>query len=145
MKRGPDEKDELLMSRLAEDSRMPLKTLAGEVGLSTSATQERIARLRRDGLILGFTIRRARKESHVSAHMWITTEAQTCAQLAPNLRNIPEIEFADSVSGTTDLAMRLSASSTDRIQQIRDTIAAMEGVTDVQTAVVLERRIDRTV
>ncbi|WP_163579727.1 Lrp/AsnC family transcriptional regulator, partial [Klebsiella pneumoniae] len=45
-----DEKDRNILSILSRDAKIPLKTLAGKIGLSRSATSERILFLERSGV-----------------------------------------------------------------------------------------------
>lgn len=139
MLRNPDEKDVLLIEALRANSRTPLKTLAGKIGLSISSTQERIARLERDGVIAGYTIRLNQDQLH-NAYMLVTTEASQCAEIAPQIEHIAEIVRCDSVAGEIDLVLTLEVLDPGRLQAIRDEISALTGVRSVVT---LPRMIER--
>ena len=52
-----DETDRRLLAELEADGRLTQVALAARVGLSRTAVQERIARLEREGVIQGYTIR----------------------------------------------------------------------------------------
>ena len=54
-----DRSDRALLEQLQHDARLPITTLAERIGLSANATAERLKRLRRDGVIRGFTVRLA--------------------------------------------------------------------------------------
>jgi len=54
-----DHHDRALLDLLQRDARLPTTTLAERIGLSPNATAERLKRLRRDGVIRGFTVRLA--------------------------------------------------------------------------------------
>ncbi len=58
MARKLDETDHKMLALLAENARQSVKELARRIGLSRSAAQERLARLERDGILAGYTIRR---------------------------------------------------------------------------------------
>ena len=52
-----DDLDRRLLAELGADARLTQVALAARVGLSRSAVQERLKRLERDGVILGYTLR----------------------------------------------------------------------------------------
>ena len=54
---GLDRMDRRLLASLQEDGRMAIVELAARVGLSPTATTERVKRLTRDGFILGYSAR----------------------------------------------------------------------------------------
>jgi Lrp/AsnC family transcriptional regulator, leucine-responsive regulatory protein len=54
---GLDRIDRKILSALQADGRMTNLELADKVGLSPTATAERVKRLSRDGFILGYTVR----------------------------------------------------------------------------------------
>jgi DNA-binding Lrp family transcriptional regulator len=131
--RALDDKDETLLQLLREDSRTPLKSLGAVVGLSTSTVQERLARLKRDGAIAAFTIREPEASGRSHAYMLVTTESQSCADVAPHLLPIPEIVRCDSLAGDIDMVLLVEARSPERLQAVRDQIAVVSGVRDVVT------------
>jgi Lrp/AsnC family transcriptional regulator, leucine-responsive regulatory protein len=57
-----DDKDEALLLALERDARASVVALAREIGLSRSATQERLGRLERSGAIAGYTVLRGRAD-----------------------------------------------------------------------------------
>jgi Lrp/AsnC family leucine-responsive transcriptional regulator len=138
-----DEKDGALIEMLRRDSRTPLKTLGASIGLSASATQERLQRLEREQVIEAFTIRVAPEARAARAYMLLTTEARNCAEVAPRIQHIQEVVVCDSVAGEIDMILTVEAASGERLQAIRDEIAAVEGVKSVVTAARLVRRFAR--
>ena len=138
-----DEKDSALIEMLQRDSRIPLKTLGASIGLSASATQERVQRLERDGVIEAFTIRVAPEARTARAYMLVTTEARNCAEVAPQLQHIEEVVVCDSVAGEIDMILTVEAASGERLQAIRDEIAGIDGVKSVVTAARMVRRFAR--
>ena len=52
-----DRHDRALLGHLQRDARLPTSALAERIGLSANATAERLKRLVRDGVILGYTVR----------------------------------------------------------------------------------------
>lgn len=140
MTRPLDSKDHLILDLLARDSRMPLKTIGAGVGLASSSVQERIARLQAEGVIEGFTIRRAPAASGVRAYMLVTTSGQQCASVAPLLQPIAEIVRCDSVAGETDMVLTVEAPEAEALQAVRDRVASTPGVVNIVTLPVMVRR-----
>ncbi len=143
MPKKSDTVDDRLIELLEQDGRMPLKALAAEVGLSTSAVQERIAGLKADGDILGFTIRRPDRQHLTRAFIHVTTSVPNCARLAPGIAAMPGVTSIDSISGKTDMIVSVETDSPARLQEIRDRIAEMEQVVEVECKVSMMRRYYR--
>jgi len=135
-----DEKDRLLLSLLRRDARRPIVALARDLGLSRTATQDRLARLRSSGTIAGFTI--VDRTAPEAAYLTIRLEpGYHCRQIMPRLKEVPAVELAHSVTGPLDLVVRVVADTIGAIEAARTAIAALPGVADVSTHVVLERHL----
>ncbi len=143
MPKKSDTVDDRLIELLEQDGRMPLKALAAEVGLSTSAVQERIARLKADGHILGFTIRRPDRQHLTRAFIHVTTSVPNCARLAPDIAAMPGVTSIDSISGKPDMIVSVETDNPARLQEIRDRSAEMEQVVEVECKVSIMRRYHR--
>ena len=144
MSRKQDETDRKILALLAENGRQSVKELARRVGLSRSAAQERLARLERDGVLAGYTIRRNDPaEGRVAAYFIIKTRQAVCDDLAPHLRGIPEVVVFDSVAGETDGLVEVVADSMTRLQEVRSQIAALDDVEAIETSVILKRHFNR--
>ena len=144
MARKLDQTDERILSLLAENARQSVKELARRVGLSRSAAQERLARLERDGVLAGYTIRRSEPAPHtVAAYFIVRTRQAVCDDLAPDLRKIPEVVVFDSIAGETDGLVEVVADSMTRLQAVRSEIAALSDVVAIETLVILKRHFNR--
>ena len=144
MARKLDQTDERILALLELDGRMPLKALGAEVGLSTSAVQERLARLKSDGEILCFTIRRPDRGTVIHAYIEVTTDIPNCENLAPIISRYREVITLDSISGKPDMIVSVAVPTARRLQEIREDIAAMDHVTAVECRVSMMRRTNRT-
>lgn len=137
--KAPDPIDRQILALLKQDGRMPLKTIAGRVGLARSSVQERIARLEANGVIRRYTIEEdGQAAGRVSAYLWIRTEIAICERIAPRLLELPEVRACRSIAGELDMVAHVEADSPQRIAEIRATIALLEGVTSVETHLVLK-------
>ena len=135
-----DDKDKLLLSLLRRDARRPVVALARDLGLSRTATQDRLAKLQASGAIASFTIVECDGRSRESAYLMILLERGVrCAQIAPKVRMLSAVEAVHSVTGTVDMIVRVAAEHVEGIEKARAEVAALAGVAQVVTHVVLER------
>ena len=138
-----DDKDRLLLTLLRRDARRSIVALARDLGLSRSATQERLAKLQANGAIAGFTlVESAPNGARQSAYLSVVfATGYRCAQVVPKLKQVPAIGLIHSVTGPTDLLLRVDGESVADIESSRAAIAAIPGVASVSTSIVLERHL----
>lgn len=135
-----DEKDRLLLSLLRRDARRPVVALARDLGLSRTATQDRLAKLQASGAIARFTIVEGDGGARESAYLMVKLDRGVrCAQIAPKVRTIAEVEAIHSVTGAIDMIVCISAEHVDGLEKARAQVAGLAGVAEVSTHVVLER------
>lgn len=136
-----DDKDRLLITLLRRDARRSIVALARDLDLSRSATQERLSKLQASGAIAGFTVvegARSRQLAYLSVKLG---PGRRCAQILPGLRMLPAVAAAHSVAGHFDLILTIEGEDVAAIEQARQAVAAIDGVAEVSTYVVLERHI----
>lgn len=138
-----DDKDRLLLTLLRRDARRSIVALARDLGLSRSATQERLAKLQAIGTIAGFTtVEGSGGGARQSAYLSLTlAPGRRCAEIVPKLKQIPFVSMIHSLTGPIDLMLRVDCDTVAEVEQARSTIAAVPGVASVATAVVLERHL----
>lgn len=139
--RGLDEIDRTLLRLLREDARAPLKTLAAEVGLARSSVRERIARLERDGAILGYRAelsQAARGPDGIRAFLLIRLTRTPATEALRRIAAMADVKRFYSVTGDLDLVVEVSAGSMADLNRVRDSVASLAQVADVTTAPVLK-------
>ena len=138
-----DDKDRLLLALLKRDARRSVVALARDLGLSRSATQERLARLQGSGAIAGFTLVEG-PDARASQSAYLTVRSKKgrrCAEIVPKLKAIAAVALIHSVTGPTDLIVRIDAEDVAGIERGRAAIAEVPGVAEVSTSIVLERHL----
>lgn len=138
-----DDRDRLLLDLLRRDSRRSVVSLARDLNLSRSATQDRLAKLQSAGTIGGFTIREGGgRGARQSAYLMVGFERGfRCAQIVPKLSRIAQVALIHSVTGPIDLIVRVDADQVSEIEACRAAVAAVAGIASVSTSVVLERHL----
>jgi len=141
-----DEIDRQIIVILQGNAREPIASLARKVRLSRSAVQERLARLERNRIITGYTLRLSRDapRAAVSAYLLLYLEGPICERVAPPISRILEVKKSQSISGEIDMILQVEADSLERLNEVRNQVEAIHGVRKVTTGIVLADRFDRT-
>ena len=140
-----DPTDRALLALLRDDARAPTAELARALGLSRTTVQSRMERLKRQGVISGFTVTVPDElEAHlVRAHVMITLAPKRNAAIEVALRRIAEVRVLHSVSGPFDLIAIVAAASIGELDALIDRIGGLDGVERTTSAIVLSTRIQR--
>lgn len=139
-----DSKDRDILAILSKEARIPLKTLAARIGLSRSATSERVALLEKSGVIRGYRADIGQLEQNqLSAFLMVTLVRTPSIGVLDQLARHPEVRRVSSISGQVDLVVEVEVPSIDRLNTLRDQIASHESVEDLTSLIVLRRDIER--
>jgi DNA-binding Lrp family transcriptional regulator len=139
-----DVKDREILEILSKEARVALKALAARVGLSRSATSERVLQLERSGVIRGYRADIGEIDANVIRAIILVALKRTPALgLLDLLAQNAQVKRVSSVSGQLDLIVVVEARTIDDLNRVRDAVACHDSVDDITTAVVLRRDIDR--
>lgn len=140
-----DELDQQLLALLAIDARESTADLARKLGVARTTVVARLARLEREGVVAGYTVRLRHDlaQQGLAAFVGITVQPRAGAEVVKLLERVPEVKQLDSVSGQFDYVALVRADSAERLDALLDRIRALDGVQQTTTSVVLSRRIDR--
>lgn len=139
-----DDKDLRILQLLREDARLPLKTVAGAVGLARSSVRERIAKLEEAGVIRGYRADVAdgvAAGANIQAFLLVRLHRTPSPDVIRRINEQPGTRRCYSVSGEIDLIVEIAALTMRDLNDQRDTVARIDGVADVTTVPVL--RIER--
>ena len=141
-----DALDHELLALLAVNARASTAELARKLKVARTTIVARLARLERDGIVSGYTLRLRHDlaQQGLSAFVGITVQPRAGADVVLLLQRLPEVKQLDSVSGQFDYVALVRADSAERLDALLDQIRALDGVQQTTTSVVLSRRIDRT-
>ncbi|MBV2185663.1 MAG: Lrp/AsnC family transcriptional regulator [Rhizobium sp.] len=139
------DKDRELLALLGENARMPVATLARQLGLSRTTVQARLERLEREGIIAGYGVRlsEAYQSGLIRAHVLITIAPKSLPMVSAELDAIRQVTMLHSVNGTFDLIAILAASSIAELDELIDRIGAIAGVERTLSSIILSTRISR--
>lgn len=141
-----DQLDRDLIALLQANARESTANLARRLGVARTTVLARLARLERDGVIVGYTVRLGQEvtDRAVQAYVGVTVEPKAARDVVRRLSRLPELRQLCSVSGEFDCIALLRAESMPRLDALLDEIGEIEGVTKTTTSIVLAVRTDRS-
>ena len=139
------ENDRKLIALLRANAREPTASLARKLGLARSTVQERIARLEREGLIKGYTVRvseeaEARK---LRAIVMMTADAKQADRVASELKKMSEVRSLSAVSGAYDMIAVVETDTPARMDAMLDRIGRAHGVARTVSSIILSEKFSR--
>ena len=139
------EKDEALIRLLQVNARETISNLARQLGLSRTAVQERLNRLRHLNVIEGYTVKLNPNwhKNQITAFIALVVMPKQAKQVIIALERMPYIKALWSVSGAFDLLAEATAPTTEKIDLLLDDVGAIEGVTKTESSVVLSTKFER--
>ena len=134
-----DDTDRELLALLRHDARMPVATLAAKLKVARGTVQNRMKRLERDGVIVGYTVRvKPQAEAHrIRALMTIVVEGNRGAEVLHALRGHPNVTGLHSTNGRWDLIAELRADSLEAFDRALGNIRLIDGITSTETSLLL--------
>lgn len=134
-----DDKDRLLVNALRRNARASLVSLARDIGLSRSATHDRVLKLEERGVIRRYTIdvdRRALPNTRAFLSIQFAGEFVQ-KELAGEIYALDGVEAAYCLTGDIDMLAYCECDSDHDLSELRDKVTAFEGVISVRTQHVL--------
>ena len=134
-----DDTDRALLGLLRQDARMPVATLATRLKVARGTVQNRMKRLERDGVIVGYTVRvKPQAEAHrIRALMTIVVEGNRGAEVLRALRGHPNVTALHSTNGRWDLIAELRADTLEAFDRALGNIRLIEGIASTETSLLL--------
>jgi DNA-binding Lrp family transcriptional regulator len=137
--------DTKLLDLLRANAREPTASLARKLGLARSTVQERLARLERDGVIKGYTVRLAdeARASRLRAVVMIETDPKQADRVSVELKKMPEVRSLAALSGSYDLIAMIETDTAARIDALLDRIGRAPGVARTVSSIILSEKFSR--
>jgi len=134
-----DDTDRRLLALLRNDARMPAASLAAALGVSRGTVQNRIERLRRDGIILGYTVRlKSATETHaVRGIMMVEVRGKYGPSTLKALGGFPEVVGLHTTNGRWDVVAEIEAASLADLDAVLRRIRLIDGIAATETSILL--------
>jgi Lrp/AsnC family leucine-responsive transcriptional regulator len=131
--------DRQIMALLADDGRMSFTDLAKETGLSVSAVHQRVRRLQKRGVIVGFAAQLDSRQIGLPLTAFVSIKPidPAAPDDAPErLAHLPAIEACHSVAGEESYILKVRVGSPNELEELLQNIRAAANVA-TRTTVVL--------
>ena len=139
-----DRTDRAIVALLQENARLPIATLARELGLARTTVQSRIDRLEAQGMIAGYTVRLSHKmQAPIRATVLIAIEPRTGPAVLSRLKSLPPVKTVHTTSGRFDLIALIEAMDTESLDNTLDLIGEAKGVRSSESLIHLSTKLDR--
>jgi DNA-binding Lrp family transcriptional regulator len=134
-----DNVDHRLLALLRENARASIASLAKALGVARGTVQNRIARLERDGTIVGYSVRlKPQVEEHsIRALMTIAVQGNRIEAVIAALRGDPAVGALHSTNGRWDIVAELRAESLAAFDQVLGRIRQLDGIASTETSLLL--------
>ena len=137
--------DHRLLALLRDNARLPVTSLAHALSLSRASVHARLARLERDGIIQGYTLRlgEAYDRRLVRAHVMLKIAPKAARAIERQLLAMAELTALYAISGEHDMIALLEADGVVELDQVLDRIGAIDGVERTTTSILLAAKSAR--
>ena len=134
-----DDIDRSLVTILRHDGRRSISDMAIELGLSRATVRARMARMERDGDIVGYTVilRADALSMPVRGLAMIGVEGRRTAQVIDALAGFQEVGAVHTTNGRWDLIAEISALSLADLDVVLRRLRLIPGITGSETNLLL--------
>ncbi|MCX5262649.1 Lrp/AsnC family transcriptional regulator [Streptomyces sp. NBC_00199] len=136
-----DDIDRQILSRLLEDGRISVRSLAEQVHISRANAYTRIGRLVAEDVITGFTAQLDAQRAGLgtSAYVTMSIEQNAWRDTSRDLRRIPYVEHVALVTGDFDVLVLVRAPDNLALRTVvLESIQAVPGVRSTRTWLVFD-------
>lgn len=132
-----DNIDMKLLSLLRQNARMSVANLSSELKISRGTVTNRLAKLERNRIIEGYTVKISRDNQAPDITAWtcILVEGNQTRSVAKALLGLPEIRAVHDTNGQWDLLAELCASDTVQLSQVLEKLRGLKGVKRSETSI----------
>jgi DNA-binding Lrp family transcriptional regulator len=130
-----------MIELLQDDGRRSVNDLAERVGVSRANAYQRLARLRTDGVITGFTARTdpRRLGLDVAALIIVNADQRSWRDLLEKLKELPGAQYVALTAGGFDFVLLVRAPDVETLRDVvLERLAGLPGVRSTQTMFILD-------
>ena len=140
-----DETDHKILRLLQENARTTLAYISGEIGLSSPSIKDRIEKMQKDGIILGYKplVDNSKLGMGLTAFVYVTLSYAQCCDddFAKKLGAIPGVVEGHYTDGDYDVLLKVVTENPGSLRDILNMIMTVEGVANTKTIISLANPI----
>lgn len=143
-----DSTDKKILKYLVRDARTKVVDIASYIGITSAAVHQRIAKIKKTGLIKGYTTQIDEKILGYKTCSFVGVLLDRNSHykdVLSKLRSIDEVVEAHYTTGKYALFIKLYAKDNDHLMQVLNgKIQSIRGITQTETFISLEEPINRS-
>ena len=134
-----DDTDRKLIALLRDNARASIASLAKALRVARGTVSNRLARLEKSGVIVGYTLRLRPQveEQHIRALMTVLVEGNRTEAVIRTLRGDPAVSALYTTNGRWDIVVELRADSLEAFDRVLARIRLVEGLSSTETSLLL--------
>ncbi|MDF1484546.1 Lrp/AsnC family transcriptional regulator [Ramlibacter sp. H39-3-26] len=135
-----DATDHDLIALLRANARTSIATLAARLKVSRGTVTNRIARLEREGVVVGYTVRLRPESEPAGIVAWtsILVEGNEARKVAASLLGEPGVAALHDTNGKWDLLAELRVENLYALSRTLDRIRLIKGIGNTETSIHLQ-------
>lgn len=133
----------LIIQILKKNARLPINSIAEQLGMSRLTVQRKIKKMEESGQILGYTVRLEKEKFKHKVKGWMTINASANKEekAIKKMMQIPEVTSLYTTNGKWDLAAEITANSLEDFDRAVSKLRAIDGIETTETNLLLSSRI----
>ena len=134
-----DEKDLKIIEILMRNARTPKVRIAKELGVTETAVRKRIAKLEKERIILSYkAVVNYKSAGLISSLTGVDVDAEKLWIVVNKLKEMDEVKSMWLTTGDHMIMLEVVVKSVDKLSEVHERIARIDGVKRVCPAVILE-------
>ncbi len=135
--------DQHIIQLLLSNSKLGTKEIASKIGLTVTPTFERIKRLERRGVIVGYSAKINRKKIGKGLQVYCQTSLKShnlelIEQFEQSIVELEEVVSCHHIAGNIDYLLYIEVADMEEYQQfLRNKLATIPNIANVQTSFVM--------
>ena len=132
-----DSLDHQLLGLLRIDARTSAATLAKQLRVSRGTISNRLARLEKDGIIVGYVVRVRPDAQPLEIKAWVSiaVKGDNTSEVVRALLGEPAVTSLHDTNGRWDLLAEVNASSIEQLSNILERIRNVTGIDNTETSI----------
>jgi DNA-binding Lrp family transcriptional regulator len=134
-----DATDRELLSLLRENARLPVAALAKTLRVARGTVQNRLARMEREGTIIGYTVtlKPQAEDQRIRALMTVAVEGNRTDEVLRALRGDPAVCALHTTNGRWDIVAELRTDTLEAVDRVLGRIRQIDGISNTETSLLL--------
>jgi DNA-binding Lrp family transcriptional regulator len=137
-----DDLDRRLIGLLRSDARLPVSSLAATLGTARATVKNRMERLERNGVILGYSARlnEGSDAGDIRAITSLKVQGKAANNVLRMVRSFPEVAAVHTTNGRWDILLEIRVHSLQEFESALRRLRMIDGILTTETNILLSQQ-----